>query len=74
MRTLASGIGSINMSQLLYFLYIKNTKSLSKRRMGSMESSIGIDLRKVATDLMLAAIEEDVRLTINDEEKFQEFK
>ena len=42
--------------------------------MGSMESSIGIDLRKVATDLMLAAIEEDVRLTINDEEKFQEFK
>ena len=74
MGTLASGIGSINMSQLLSFLDIKNTKSLSKRFMGNMESSIRVDLRKVATDSILLVIEEEVRLTINDEENFQEFK
>ena len=39
-----------------------------------MESSIGVDLRKVETDSMLVAIEGEVRLTINNEEKFQEFK
>ena len=74
MGTLASGIGSTNMSQLLSFLDIKNTKSLSKSAMGNIESSIGVDIRKVATDSMLAAIEGEVRLTKNDKEKFQEFK
>ena len=39
-----------------------------------MESSIGVDLRKVETDSMLVAIEGEVILTINNEEKFQEFK
>ena len=74
MGTLASDIGSTNMSQLLSFRDIKNTKSLSKRFMGKIESSIEVDLRKVATASMLAAIEEEVRLIINYEEKFQEFK
>ena len=41
--------------------------------MGNMKLSIGIDLRKVATDSMLAAIEQEIRLTIKDEENFQEF-
>ena len=74
MGTLASGIGSTNMSQLLSFLDIQNTKSLSKRFMSNMEKSIGNDLRKVATDSMLEAIEEEVRLTLNDEDKFNEYK
>ena len=74
METLASGIGSTNMSQLLSFLDIKNTKSLSLRFMRNMEKSIGNDLRKVATDLILKAIEEEVRLTLNDEDKFNEYK
>ena len=39
--------------------------------MGNMESSIGVCLRKVATVLILATIEVEVRLTINDEKKFQ---
>ena len=39
-----------------------------------MEKSIGNDLRKVATDSMLKAIEEEVRLTLNDEDKFNEYK
>ena len=73
MGTLVSGIGSTNMFQLISFLYKKDTKSLSKRFMGNMKLSIGIDLRKVATDSMLAAIEQEIRLTIKDEEKFQEF-
>ena len=53
MGTLASGIGSTNMYQLISFLDIKTTKALSKRFMGNMESSIGVDMRKVATDSML---------------------
>ena len=74
METLASGIGSTNMSQLLSFLDIKNTKSLSLRFMCNMERSIGNDLRKVAADSMLKAIEGEVRLTLNDEDKFNEYK
>ena len=74
MGTLASGIGSTNMSQLLSFLDIKNTKSLSLRFMRNMEISIGNDLRKVATDSMLQGIEEEVRLTLNDDDKFNEYK
>ena len=74
MGTLASGIGSTNMSQLLSFLDIKNTKSLSLRFMRNMEKSIGNDLRKVATDSMLQGIEEEVRLTLNNENKFNEYK
>ena len=53
MGTLASGIGSTNMTQLLSFLDIKTAKALSKRCMDNMESSIGVDMRKVATDSML---------------------
>ena len=74
MGTLASGIDSTNMSQLLSFLDIKNTKSLSKMFMGNMESSIGINLRIVATDSMLVPIEEEAILTVKVKEKFQEFK
>ena len=74
MGTLASGIGSTNMPQLLSFLDIKNTKSLSLRFMRNMEKSIGNDLRKVATDSILKVIEEEVRLTLNNENKFNEYK
>ena len=62
------------MSQLLSFLDIRNTKSLSLRFMRNMEKSIGNDLRKVATDSMLQGIEEEVRLTLNNENKFNTYK
>ena len=74
MGTLASGIGSTNMPQLLSFLDIKNTKSLSLRFMRNMEKIIDNDLRKVATDSILKVIEEEVRLTLNNENKFNEYK
>ena len=74
MGTLASGIGSANMSQLLSYLDIKNTKSLSLRFMRNMEKIIDNDLRKVATDSILKVIEEEVRLTLNNENKFNEYK
>ena len=74
MGTLASGIGSTNMPQLLSFLDIKNTKSLSLRFMRNMEKSIGNDLRKVATDSILKVNEEEVRLTLNNEINFNEYK
>ena len=72
--TLASGIGSANISQLLSFLDIRNTKSRSLRFMRNMEKSIGNDLRIVATDSMLQGIEEEVRLTLNNENKFNTYK
>ena len=74
MGTLASGIGSTNMPQLLSFLDIKNTKSLSQRFMRNMEKSIGNDLRKDATDAILKVIEEEVRLTLNNGNNFNEYK
>ena len=42
--------------------------------MRNMEKSIGNDLRKVATDSILKVIEEEVRLTLNNENKFNEYK
>ena len=74
MGTIASGIGSTNMSQLLSFLDIRNTKSLSLIFMRNMDKSIGNDLRKVATDSMLQGIEDEVRLTLNNENDFNTYK
>ena len=62
------------MSQLLSFLDIKNTKSLNLRVMRNIEKRIGNDLRKVATDSILKVIEVGVRLTLNDEDKSNEYK
>ena len=73
MGTLVSGIDSTNMSQLLSFLDRRNTKSLSLRFMRNIEKIIGNDLRKVATDSMLQGIEEEDRLTLNNENKFNTY-
>ena len=42
--------------------------------MRNMEKSIGNDLRKVATDSMLQGIEDEVRLTLNNENDFNTYK
>ena len=66
--TLASGVGSANMNRLLSFLNLQNARFLNKRFIRNMKSSIGSNLRKVATDSMKEAIEEKFRfrLAIND--------
>ena len=57
MGILSSGIESTNMDQLLFFLDQNNTRSLSKKRMGNMEWSVGSDIKKVATDSLEEVIE-----------------
>ena len=59
--TMASGIGSSNMAQLLSFLDLPNCKTLNRKFFKNTELTIGLILKKVA-------LEEEVRLIINNEE------
>ena len=59
--TMASGIGPSNMAQLLSFLDLPNCKTLNRQFFKNMELTIGLILKKVA-------LEEEVRLIINNEE------
>ena len=71
--TMASGIGPINMAQLLSFLDLSNCKTLNGRFFKNMELSIGSILSKAALESMEEATEEEGRLTINNDEQQKEF-
>ena len=73
MGTFASGIGANNMAQLLSFMDIPNTKSLHQRFLRKMETTIGKHLRKVAVRSMGDGIYEEVRLIVNDENKYKQY-
>ena len=66
---MASEIGTRNMAQLLSFLDLPNCKTLNDRFFKNMEQTIGSTLRKVVVESMEEATEEEVRLTINNEEE-----
>ena len=74
MGTFASGIGASNMDQLLSFMDIPNAKSLHQRFFKNMDTTIGKHLRKVAVKSMDEEIDEEVRLTVNEENKYNEYK
>jgi len=61
------------MAQLLSFMDITNAKSLHQRFFKNMETTIGKHLRKVAVKSMDEEIDEEVRLTVNDEKKYNEY-
>ena len=67
--TMASGIGPCNMFQLLLFLDIPSCKSLHGRFVRNIELTVGSSMRRVATKSMRDAINEEVRLTLDDDKK-----
>ena len=67
--TMASKRDPHNMAQLLSFLDLSNCKTLNSGFFKNMELIISSTLRKVALRSMEEAIEEEVRLTINNEEQ-----
>ena len=69
MGTFASGIRASNMAQLLSFMDIPNAKYLHQRFFKNMETTIEMHLGKVAVKSMNDEIDEEVRLTVNDENK-----
>ena len=71
---MASGIGPSNMAQLLSFLDINNCQGLNGRFFKNIEVTIGSTLRKITDDSMQKAIDEEVKLTLNDENKYKEYK
>ena len=72
--TMASGIGPSNMSQLLSFLDISKFKSHHGRFFRNIELTIGFFLRKIAIYSMQEDIDEEVRLSLNDENKFKQYR
>ena len=74
MGTFASGIGATNMTQLLSFMDIPNEKSLHQRFFKNMETTIGKHLKKIAMTSMEDGIDEEIRLTLNDESKYTQYK
>ena len=67
--TMASGIGPSNISQILSFLDIPSCKLLHGRFFRNIELKVGSSLRKIATESMRDTIDEEVRITLNDDEK-----
>ena len=70
---MVSGIGPSNMSQLLSFLNIPSCKSLHGSFFRNIELTVGSSLRKIATESMRDAIEEEVRTTLNDDAKYKQY-
>ena len=70
---MASGIGPSNITQLLFFLDLPNCKNLNSWFFKNTELTIGSTLRKVALESMEEVTEEEVRLTINNEEQQTQF-
>ena len=66
LETMTSGIGPINMDQLLSFLDLSNCKTLNARFFKNMELTISSTLRKVALESMEEATKDEVRLTIHN--------
>ena len=64
---MAPGIAPSYMAQLLSFLNIPNCKSLSCRFFRNIELTIGPTLRKIAIYSMEEYIEDEIRLTVNNE-------
>ena len=62
------------MVQLLSIMDIPNAKSLRQRFFKNMETTIEKHLRKVAVKSMDDGIGEEVRLTVNDENKYKQYK
>ena len=71
---MASGIGRSNMEQLLSFLDITNYKLLNGRFFRKIELSIGPTLRNITKDSMEEAIEDEVRLTLNNDNEYITYK
>ena len=71
--TMASGIGPSNMSQLLLFLNIPSCKSLHGRLFRNIELTVESSLRKIATESMRDAIDEEIRIKLNDDAKNKQY-
>ena len=74
MGTFTSGIGTINNPELLSFMDIPNVKSRRQRFFKNIKNTIGKHLRKVAVKSMDDGIDEEVRLTVNDENEYKQYK
>ena len=68
---IASGIGRTNLAQLLTFLDLPNVKAVNGRFFRNKELIVGTILRQVGTKAMKDALEEDIKLTLENEEKFE---
>ena len=62
------------MAQLLSFMDILNAKSLHQRFFKNMEITIEINLGKVTVKSMDDGIDEEVRLIVNDENKYKQYR
>ena len=69
---IASGIGPINLAQLLSFIDLPNVKTVNERFFRNMELIVGTSLRKVGTKAMEEALLEEIKLTLGSEEKYKE--
>ena len=71
---IASGIGRTNLAQLLTFLDLPNVKAVNGRFFRNKELIVGTILRQVGAKSMNDALEEDIKLTLENEEKFEIWK
>ena len=71
---MASGIGPSNMSQLLSFRDIPQCKSLHGRFFRHKELIVGSFLQKIAIDSMQDTIDQEMRLTLDDEKEYEQYK
>ena len=73
-ETMATGIDPRNMSQLLSFLDIPQCKSLHGSFFRNIELTVGSALRKIEIDSMQDAIDQEVRLTLDDKKEYEQYK
>lgn len=73
MGKFSTKIGASNMTQLLSFMDIPSAKSLHQRLFKIMETTIGKHLSKFAVKSMEDGIDEEVKLTLNDESKYTQY-
>ena len=62
------------MAQLLTFLDVSNCKSLNGRFFRIIELTIGPTLPKIAIDSMGKSIEDEVRLTLKNDNEYKKYK
>ena len=71
---IALGIGSTNLAHIFSFLDLPNVKAVNGRFFRNMELSVGPILRQVGAKAMKEALEEEIKLTLESEEKFGMWK
>ena len=74
MGTFASGIGVANMTTLLSFLDITNTRSLNQRFFRIIEQTIGTNLGNEAIKTMEKELDEEVKLTLKNKIEYGNYK